>query len=255
LVNAPKEAMEGLLSGLGVAFDTTALALSLSIMLMFTQFLVRQVETQLLAAVDRQSTQEMIGRFQQLGTRTDPHLASVQSMSERVIQSVEQLVNRQASIWKTALEASQHEWRDNLGSTQATIEKSLAGALSQSISGHADALLKAEEMTNQRTTRQSERLHKMLTDSARAPADQQTELAKQGQVLLKAVEATADVVKLEQALNKNLAALAGAKNFEDTVMSLSAAIHLLNSRLGIASPRGVKLVSADSEAKEKERAA
>jgi hypothetical protein len=37
---------------------------------------------------------------------------------------------------------------------------------------------------------------------------------------------------LEKALNQNLAALAGSKNFEDTVMSLSAAIHLLNTRLG-----------------------
>ncbi|MFM2094140.1 MAG: hypothetical protein RIS70_1264, partial [Planctomycetota bacterium] len=35
-----------------------------------------------------------------------------------------------------------------------------------------------------------------------------------------------------QALNANLAALSGSKNFEETVMSLSAAIHLLNARLG-----------------------
>jgi len=39
-------------------------------------------------------------------------------------------------------------------------------------------------------------------------------------------------VQLERALNDNLSALAGAKNFEDTVMSLSAAIHLLTTRLG-----------------------
>jgi hypothetical protein len=36
---------------------------------------------------------------------------------------------------------------------------------------------------------------------------------------------------LEQKLNDNLQALAGSKNFEDTVMSLAATIHLLNSRL------------------------
>jgi len=40
------------------------------------------------------------------------------------------------------------------------------------------------------------------------------------------------VAKLEAALNHNLEALAGAKNFEQTVMSLAAAIHLLNARLG-----------------------
>ena len=46
------------------------------------------------------------------------------------------------------------------------------------------------------------------------------------------VEATGDVMKLETSLNQNLKALAGSKNFEDTVMSLAAAIHLLNMRLG-----------------------
>ena len=61
---------------------------------------------------------------------------------------------------------------------------------------------------------------------------QQSELVKHGDVMVKVLSATGDVIKLEQVLNENLSALAGSKNFEDTVMSLSAAIHLLNTRLG-----------------------
>ena len=52
--------------------------------------------------------------------------------------------------------------------------------------------------------------------------------------MTQAIRAAGDVIQLERALNGNLAALAGAKNFEDTVMSLSAAIHLLTTRLGHA---------------------
>ena len=37
--------------------------------------------------------------------------------------------------------------------------------------------------------------------------------------------------RLEDALNRNLATLAGAKHFEQTVLGLAAAIHLLNARL------------------------
>jgi hypothetical protein len=58
--------------------------------------------------------------------------------------------------------------------------------------------------------------------------------------MARVVEATGEVIQLETALNENLHSLAGAKNFEDTVMSLAAAIHLLNTRLsGIesAAPR------------------
>jgi hypothetical protein len=59
--------------------------------------------------------------------------------------------------------------------------------------------------------------------------------------MTQAIRAAGDVVKLETALNQNLSALAGSKNFEDTVMSLSAAIHLLNTRLGKGDTSHVEL--------------
>lgn len=61
---------------------------------------------------------------------------------------------------------------------------------------------------------------------------QQEEMVRQAELMAQVVKATGEVLGLEQALNENLRALSGAKNFEDTVMSLSAAIHLLNARLG-----------------------
>jgi len=49
-------------------------------------------------------------------------------------------------------------------------------------------------------------------------------------------------------LPTNLSALAGSKNFEDTVMSLAAAIHLLNSRLGgLAEPSHIELKHAQGK--------
>ena len=70
---------------------------------------------------------------------------------------------------------------------------------------------------------------------------QQSELIKQGEIMLQVVKATGDVTHLERSLNDNLKALAGAQNFEETVMSLSAAIHLLNTR-STQSPDGAKQV-------------
>jgi hypothetical protein len=46
------------------------------------------------------------------------------------------------------------------------------------------------------------------------------------------VDATGQVTRLEDTLNRNLAALGGSQNFEETVQSLAAVIHLLNARLG-----------------------
>ena len=72
----------------------------------------------------------------------------------------------------------------------------------------------------------------MLSQNARLLHAQQQEMVKQGELMTQAIRAAGDVVQLERTLNDNLAALAGAKNFEDTVMSLAAAIHLLTTRLG-----------------------
>ena len=73
-------------------------------------------------------------------------------------------------------------------------------------------------------------------------------MSKQGEVLGQVVEATGNVIKLEEALNENLQSLAGSKNFEETVMSLSAAIHLLNTRLGqIPQEKRVDIQSKDDQ--------
>ena len=71
-----------------------------------------------------------------------------------------------------------------------------------------------------------------LLESAGTAVAQQEQLIRQGDVLLKVVEATGQVRKLEEALNRNLASLAHAHHFEDTVVGLSAALQLLSVNLG-----------------------
>jgi len=79
----------------------------------------------------------------------------------------------------------------------------------------------------------------------------QSSLAQQAESMERIVQATHDVEKLEDALNRNLAALAGAKNFEQTVLGLAAAIHLLNGRLAesATAPMTVQLESKRRNAK------
>ena len=70
-----------------------------------------------------------------------------------------------------------------------------------------------------------------LLQSSERTRELQRAVIQKAEVLSRAAAATEQVVQLERALNENLAALAGAKNFEKTVMSLAATIHLLNVRL------------------------
>jgi biopolymer transport protein ExbB/TolQ len=192
-------AMEGLLAGLYTAFDTTAIALCFSIGLMFIQFMLDRGESQLLEIVEQQASQELAGRFETTGAAHDPSVQLMQRLSQSVLKTTEHVVERQAQLWQQSITAAHDQWQRVSKQSTEQMQTALAGALSQSL--------------NQL-------------------AAQQQEMVKQGEMMAQVIRAAGDVVQLESALNTNLAALAGAKNFEDTVMSLAAAIHLLTTRLG-----------------------
>jgi len=226
-------------TGLKVAFDTTALALGLSIVLMFTLFIVERLENQLLSAVDERTTGELVGRFQEIGTGSDPVVASVQRTSEAVLEATEQLVQRQAKLWETSLEEAQQRWMATSDQAGNQLQEALAGAVRTGLLDHAAALRETETTLAAEHRGQLGQLQQALVANTESLGKQQTELAAQGDVLLKAVRASDHIRRLETSLNDNLAALAGERNFQETVMSLSAAIQLLNARLGSsgASPR------------------
>lgn len=180
-------AIQGLLGGLYVAFDTTALALTLSMLLMFIQFVIDRVEQQLLSSVDRAANEQLMGRFPGLVTSSDPQVAMAERLLQVLSRGAEQLSQRQAEIWQASLAKAEQQWQSMFR-------------------------VASEQMTANLTTHHEE-------------------WERSCDVLTRALQASSDVTGLERALNSNLAALANTKNFEDMVMSLNAAIHLLTTRL------------------------
>ena len=232
LATDPKQAMQALLSGLYVAFDTTALALSLSIVLMFGQFIVDRIETQLLNAVDRRVGDELTGRILDPEADLEPHLITVQRMSEAVLATTQQMVQQQTEHWHSAIDAANHKWSNLLESSGVQVKEALTTSLEESIDRLADRMERAEKQADEQMSSRWEQWQTALSANARQIHAQQTEMVRHGEVLAKVLDATGEVMKLEDALNTNLRALAGSQNFEDTVMSLSAAIHLLSTKVG-----------------------
>jgi biopolymer transport protein ExbB/TolQ len=224
--------MEGLLSGLYVKFDTTALALSFTMLLMFVQFLIDRIETQVLEAVEERANIELLGRFEIVGTTSDPHVQSVERIAHAVIKSTEGLVARQVELWQQSIAAAHDQWQRVSQKTTDQMQAALAAALSQSLGQYAAQLAKSEQTSTEQLQLRWEQWQTALSQNARLLHAQQQEMVKQGELMTQAIRVAGDVVQLEKALNQNLSALAGSKNFEETVMSLAATIHLLNARLG-----------------------
>ncbi len=249
LASDPKTAMDKLLGGLYVAFDTTTLALTLSLVAMFIKFFIERLETNLLRIVDRQVDHELIGRFDSLSA-SDPNVVAIRRMTEDVVDTSQELAARQAEIWQATIDAAHQQWSSLVETAGGQIEDSIAAAIKDSLSELRKEIANTGTAVSDQASTQWEKWQQSFRESATLLKEQQAEMTKQGAVMTRALEATGDVIKLENALNQNLRTLAGAKHFEETVMSLSAAIHLLNSRLGAVNQlAAVDLKQADSEKK------
>jgi biopolymer transport protein ExbB/TolQ len=223
--------MEAMLAGLHVKFDSTALALSLSTIMMFLQFLMDRVETQLLSTVDVRINELLVGRFAETGGG-DPQLASVEKMSRAVIRATESLLERQTQLWQATIDAAHQHWSQVVPAAGQQLQSSVAAAVEQSLRHFSSELAQVEREVGEQARLRGAEWQTMLAENAGQLQAHQHEMVKQSELLLKVVQATGDIIRLERTLNENLTALAGAKNFEDMVMSLTAAIHLLTARLG-----------------------
>jgi hypothetical protein len=212
---------------------------------------VDEFETQLAVVVDLRADGELVGRFQELGSEKDPHVASLRRMAETMVQSGRELVERQANVWQTAMDQSQQQWSRISSSIGEQLQNTLSESLSKSLQLHAVEMGRIEVTASEQNREHWGHLQTSMTQYAKYAQAQHAELNNQTSVMREVVEATGEVVKLEKALNENLSALAGKHNFEETVMSLAAAIHLLNSRLDVGSDtsRQVKLKKEKSESK------
>jgi hypothetical protein len=152
-------------------------------------------------------------------------------MANAVLKATEQMVQDQTEHWRHTIDAANSQWKELLEGSGRGLQTALSAALDTSLKSFSERLSLAEQQTDERLRARWEQWQTVLSDNARLLHSQQTELVHQGEIMTQVLNATGDVLKLEQALNDNLRALSGARHFEDTVMSLSAAIHLLNSRM------------------------
>ena len=232
LANNIQAAMDKLLAGLYVAFDTTALALTLSIVLMFFQFLVDRLETELLAAVDIHTNHELRGRFSRESRNSDPYLASVERMSSAVIRTSEHLVKRQAHLWEQSWDRAQERWATITEDAAGTVTTSFQQALSCSLSEFSDEFAAGTAATVSATQNQWQNLVEHVEQAKQQFDAQQVALQRHTEVLQQVVQATDEICKLESVLNENLQTVAVTGNFEHAVTTLSAAAQLLVANLG-----------------------
>ncbi|MEM8678855.1 MAG: MotA/TolQ/ExbB proton channel family protein, partial [Planctomycetota bacterium] len=189
LVSTPESAMEGLLAGLAVAFDTTALALVLAIVLMFCQYVSNQFESQLLDRVDAKTSAVMVGRFSEFEAKQDPNVVLIRTMIGEVIESNEELIKRQAGIWERSISDAQQRWNRIADNTAEHTESAMRDVVATTLSDHAQQLQNSGTAMSALADKHWEQLQQALTENARLIQLQQSEMAKQSDAMLKLMKA------------------------------------------------------------------
>jgi biopolymer transport protein ExbB/TolQ len=210
--------------GLANAFDATALALGLTMVVMFVSFLVERAEQGVLDAVDRYVERELAHRF----VRAD--VAPAAAEPDDLPDVLGRLVRMQTDLWAKAMAEATTGPREQLAAA-------LEAALEKTLEAHARRLAALEGQAVEQSARLLEQMAALAAAVRDAGREQQASLARvaegvsaQAAALARIQEGEKDLIHLQAVLHQNLAALASASNFEQAVHSLTAAVHLLTAR-------------------------
>lgn len=236
-----EETLPHVMAGLMVAFDTTALALSLSMVLMLVQYLVDRTEQGVLAAARGTVEDQLLARFP-ADSRPASELHAVKRMAEAVLQSCQELVTQQVQLWRESLQEAQRHWQGAWTTWQTSLGETLGGALQHSLGQHVSLMQAAEEKHLERIKTTCQELSREIMtrgDSLlRAMAAQQEQLSTLAATIHDHVtvwnEINGEVDRLNQIehlLQQNLSAVTSAKHFEEALASLAAAANLLSANL------------------------
>lgn len=274
--------------GLGIAFDTTALALALSVVLVFTSFLVERSEQRILSRVEDVGTQRIALLFPDTPASGSPLAEAEMHAARTLVQKTDELIARQTELWTETLETTRRNWAETLEAQQHQFHATLGEGMQATLQDHAvqleatrnefliafraaaDEMHKAlaESHAAQRAlhesfgermdglwngvrddlhemhSRQQQRLEgltgavaervdawqKQLQHTTETGREQLDELRRQRDVLLQLAGQEDRLARLQQQLTENLQALQATETFEETLHSLSAAVHLLTAR-------------------------
>ena len=226
-----EQSLDSVVTALAVAFDTTALALALSIVLMFTQFAVDRLEARLLAGVDRTVEDELSARFLQTGTGGHPEVAAVRRMSEAVLEATGQLVQQQAELWQRTIDEAHERWRAAMTTAHQEVESALGRAMNAALESHARHVAQSGEVLAEKNHDYWRKVEHALAENAQLVGQQQQQMTRQTEALRSLAGAASQVTQLEDALNRNLASLAGSGQLQGTLEGLAGVVLRLNDRL------------------------
>lgn len=228
-------------AGLAVAFDTTAQALGMSMILVFGTFLVERSEQSVLNDVEQFGIDRWLPG---LAAVSEPAASPLTGMTDWTAQ----LLAEQTEAWSRRLASLQTGWAEALTLQTDTLAAALSEETESTLTAHRNSISGARDLyaaTLQQSTHHfvSQLQQSMAAFCSRvdawqnalqatsvSAASQAEELHALGRTLLQLTESEERLTHLQQQLNQNLETLQVVATLEQTVSSLNAAVNVLTTK-------------------------
>lgn len=142
--------MKDVVGGLAIAFDTTALALTLSIVLVFGLFRVERSEQQILDRVEDFCRIRILPLIASDRSPLSAMEEIPENLSQELFRQTENMIHRQAELWEESLDAMRNRWKETLQERETLFSNSLENGFSQTLTNHSSQLAELREEMQQR---------------------------------------------------------------------------------------------------------
>lgn len=233
-----EKSLSGVTSGLATAFDTTAVALFLTMILMFATFTCERLEQGTLEQVDAYVEKNLAHRFERTGADAGPFVKALQEHTQLMLNTTGQLVEKQSQIWSRSLELAETRWNNAIQTQQNQMAEAIGQALTFALTRHGERLAELETKLIARSQALIDgvsTMAKVLQETNEQHRQSLGEIVQrmsmQAETLARVQDGEAHLIRLQDSLQNNLNVLANTGSFDEAVQSLTAAIHLLTSRV------------------------
>jgi biopolymer transport protein ExbB/TolQ len=229
-------------AGLTKAFDATALALGLTLVAMFLNSLLEKMEHNLLERVDQHIDEELAHRF----VRNQQEAGA----SPMLTPPMQHLLETQVGLWTASMQKAEERWTQIAPQMAKALEQALDAALTR----FGQRIVETEKKLLERQNAVLDGLARLATTIKETGSEHEMSLARLTDAINLSVEVISksradevQLLRLQEALSQNLTLLANSTTFEQAVESLTAAIHLLTTRVN-PTPAPLRIAPRDNAA-------
>lgn len=184
--------------GLAVAFDTTALALTFSIVMVFGYFFVKRSDEQILRSVNQLILRKFIGKLP--SDQRDSKLLEAESAAARqLIHRTEELIDLQTNLWTQSVDGLRERWNQTLERQQSELTASLSDGVESTLTDHALQLHQFREEFVSAYREVSEQLSEQMADQYATQTETQKSLQHELTNLWKQIQQDLHERQLSQA--------------------------------------------------------